>query len=126
MGAAAGPGRLAALGARDSSAHGVKVPRRVSNRPGIDLVHLVLPGIGSVSNRDGARALLAVAAQFGAGHAVGLGFGAAGGQLDRNGFSLGRVRHFDTSRQTQHTPAAMSGMSQMDYDMTLFESRPDP
>jgi len=42
-------------------------------------------------------ALLAITAELRAGDPVGLGLGAAGGELDRNGFSLGRMRHSDTS-----------------------------
>ncbi len=75
---------------------------------------------------DRAIAQLAVAAEFGARDTIGLGLGAAGGQVDGNGLALRRVRHVDTSRRRQHTLAPMSRMSQMDYEMILFQTRGPP
>lgn len=46
---------------------------------------------------DRPLALLAIATELRAGDPIGLGLGAAGVELDRNRFSLGRVRHSYTS-----------------------------
>ena len=79
-----------------------------------------------MEGRDRSFTLLAVAAEFRAGDAVGLGLGAACGEVEPDLLLLGRIRHFYASRQGQHTPAPMSHMSQMDYLITLFQSHRDP
>lgn len=86
---------------------------------------IALEGVGA-AGRHRVLAHLAVAAEFGAGHTVGLGLGAAGGEMDGNGLSLRRMRHFDASRRSEHTPAALRRMSQMDYANSLFQRRRDP
>ena len=86
---------------------------------------IALERVGAAQG-DRAIAQLAVAAEFGTRDTIGLGLGAAGGQVDGNGLALRRVRHVDTSRRPQHTLAPMSRMSQMDYEMILFQSRGPP
>ena len=97
-----------------------------SDRPGVGVVRLVsFEGVGAAQGVC-SFALLAAAAELRAGNTVGLGLGAACGEVEPDLLSLRRVRHLDASRQGQHTPATMSRMSQMDYMMILFQSRGGP
>ncbi len=84
-----------------------------------------LEGVGT-ANRDRSFALFAIAAELRAGDTVGLGLGAAGGEVDGNRLSLRWVRHLMPPGRPQDTPAPMSHMSQMDYVIFLFPSRRDP
>ena len=72
---------------------GEEVPRLVSDRPGIRAIRLIpLQRVGTAHpNRP--FALLAVATELRAGYPVGLGLGAAGGEVDRKRFLLRRARH---------------------------------
>ena len=86
----------------------------------------LIPGERVGARSDRAFALLAVAAEFRAGNSVGLGLGAAAGELDLNRLSLGRMRHWIPPGRLQHTPSRAGRMSQMDYAITLFQTRVNP